>query len=212
MSQILGGTYIKQHAQDGSLATAGISAGAGAGLAPALASLGRELLFQVGVRLAIRAYWLFPLGYNIASGVNGGPPLPGKAIVNAIGGTEVIPRGTNLALGFSNTLDQFARARNAVSIFTAWDRQYLNIPFLADPEVLIPKLATIARTFIGNGGRIQFNLTGLNPRYVPSVTGDELRTILAPGNGDLLRATDFFENGKELLDEAREAALQAWRQ
>jgi RHS repeat-associated protein len=170
-----------------------------------------DLALKAGVWLVVRAYWLFPLGYGIASSVNGGPSLAeiGAAgiIAGNLGGKVPIPRGTNLAFGFAKTLDEFSRSQNAVSVITAWDRKYIQIG-VGNFRELQGLFHAIAKTFVDNGGRLKFNLTGIEPG-ISGATTWELQAIL--GSGTLRAATDFFRDGAQLAGAELEAALKSWR-
>ncbi|RKG52236.1 hypothetical protein D7X30_34160 [Corallococcus sp. AB011P] len=150
-----------------------------------------------------------------------GPPKPSRQkaasapvaaagrLAKELGGTTPIPKGTNLALGLSETLDKFSASQGAVSVFGAWDKGFLRIPFLAQREVFMSKFATIVDTFIENGGRIKFDLTGLDPAIKGGVTEWELLQILGTKRWEA--ATDFFRQGERLTGAALEEALKPWR-
>ncbi len=97
-------------------------------------------------------------------------------------------KGTNLALGLSDSLEKFSASQGAASVFGAWDKGFLQIPFLATRTVFESKFAAIMDTFIQNGGRIKFDLTGLK-QGIEGVTTWELRQILGAKRWEA--ATDF---------------------
>jgi hypothetical protein len=68
----------------------------------------------------------------------------------------------------------------------------------------------ITGTFIANGGRLKFNLTGIKTG-IEGATTWELRAILKKSSG-LEAKTDFFLNGRQLTGAELEAALKPWRQ
>jgi RHS repeat-associated protein len=128
-------------------------------------------------------------------------------LAKELGGTTPIPKGTNLSFGFSKFLDKFSASQNAVSVFDAFDKKFLQVR-LGDPEVLMGEFGRIVDTFIQNGGRIKFNLTGLE-EGIKGVTTWELSQIL--GNKRWEAATDFFRNGQRLIGDALKEALKPWR-
>jgi len=131
-------------------------------------------------------------------------------LAKELGGTTPIPEGTNLAFGFSTSLEKFAESQGAVSGFGAHRNGFLGIP-IADSRVLRQFFDAVANTFIKNGGRIAFDLTGLVRDYMEfSVTGWELTRILKTKAFEA--ATDFFRNGERLTGAALEEALKPWRQ
>lgn len=85
-----------------------------------------------------------------------------------------------------------------------------NRVFVRDQLVVwaTPGRRRAVNTFIENGGRIKFDLIGLE-QGVEGATTWELRQIL--GSKRWEKATDFFGNGQELTGAAREEALRPWR-
>ena len=131
----------------------------------------------------------------------------GGIVADYLGGKIKIPKGTNLAFGFSGDLEEFAKSQSAVSVFSAWDKKYIGVP-IGDPRELMQVFDSLTDTFINNGGRLKFNLTGIK-EGVEGVTTAELRKVLkSPRFEDV---TDFFENGKRLTGKALQRRLQPWR-
>jgi hypothetical protein len=128
-------------------------------------------------------------------------------LANKLGGTTPIPHGTNLAFGFSPSLEKFAESQNAVSVFKAWEKSFLRINVGIFKE-LQQTFGAIVDTFIKNGGRIKFDLTGLQ-QGIEGATTWELRKIL--GSKLWEAGTDFFRNGKQLTGDALKEALKPWR-
>jgi RHS repeat-associated protein len=122
-------------------------------------------------------------------------------------GKVKIPRTTNLALGRSEALEKFAESHGAVSIFGAYDRKYFVAA--ADPEVFKGQFAGIVNLFTNTGGRIKFNLSGMDARLKDTVTSWELQQILK--SDTLMSKTDFFENGKKLTGKKLSERLEQWR-
>lgn len=60
--------------------------------------------------------------------------VKGTLAKNLAGVTE-IPEGTDLALGLSQSLDEFADARDAVTVFTAWARATINYALATSPSL-----------------------------------------------------------------------------
>lgn len=124
-----------------------------------------------------------------------------------LAGRTPIPKGTSLALGLSKQLETFAESKGAVSVFGAWDKGYHGLP-IADDTVLKGNFADIVGAFTENGGRVKFDLTGLETG-IEGVTTWELRQVL--GNSKWEAATDFFRDGERLSGEALEQAVKPWR-
>lgn len=129
-------------------------------------------------------------------------------LAETLGGIEVIPRGTKLALGLSERgmLEAFAEARGAVSVNTAYDLGYVRTR-LNDPSTFKAVFKEIAETFVKNKGSLEFNLTGLKPG-IKGFTTDELEVIL--GSKSLTRATKFYRDGVQLTGRALKEALTPW--
>jgi RHS repeat-associated protein len=128
-------------------------------------------------------------------------------LAQELGGTTPIPKGINLAFGFSRALEKFASSQGAVSVFGAFEKGYLRIAVGMRRE-LEHTFHAIVDTFVKNGGRIKFDLTGLEPGKEGATTW-ELRQILK--RKDWEAATDVLREGKQLAGAAREEALQPWR-
>ncbi len=130
-------------------------------------------------------------------------------LAKELGGTTPIPKGTNLALAFSTSLEKFAESQNAVSVFGAHKKGFLGVP-VGNTKELMATFDAIVNTFTQNGGRIKFDLTGLVRDYKDfSVTGWELGRILKTKAFEA--ATDFFRNGERLTGATLEEALKPWR-
>ncbi|MEW5885008.1 MAG: hypothetical protein AB1725_12420, partial [Armatimonadota bacterium] len=129
------------------------------------------------------------------------------ALVKELYGTTAIPSGTNLAFGFARHLDDFEKSQGAVSVFSAWELGYHQLP-VGQLSVLKGNFSNIVNAFVGNGGRIKFDLTGLKPG-IEGATSWELRQIL--GNPQWEVAADFFRNGEQVTGTALEEALKPWR-
>lgn len=126
--------------------------------------------------------------------------LVGGVIFKVLG-SEKIPKGTNLALGMdSQGLDAFARQTQAITAMTAYDRKYVVFGIAEDDFMGV--FDGIAAEFIANGGRLKFNLTGLDPNFAGAgrATARELGRIVR--NPAFESATDFFENGVQITDPA----------
>ncbi|HEY5814293.1 MAG TPA: RHS repeat-associated core domain-containing protein, partial [Terrimicrobiaceae bacterium] len=124
-----------------------------------------------------------------------------------LGGKIKMPKKTHLALGRNEALEKFAESQGAVSIFGAYEKQYFVAA--ADPSVFKGQFAGIADLFTKNGGRIKFNLTGMDAKLKDTVTSWELQQIL---KSDALKSkTDFFENGKKLTGKKLRERLDQWR-
>jgi len=128
-------------------------------------------------------------------------------LAKELGGTTPIPKGTNLAFGFSPSLENFAESQNAVSVFKAWEKSFLRINVGMFRE-LQQTFGAIVDTFLKNGGRIKFDLTGLQ-QGIEGATTWELRKIL--GSKLWEAGTDFFRDGKQLTGAALKEALKPWR-
>lgn len=127
-------------------------------------------------------------------------------LAKSLGGVTPIPQGTNLALGFSRSLDEFATSKNAVSIMTAWDKGFHKVP-MGNIYELKQFFGDITSTFVRNGGRIKFNLSGLRSGMEGATTW-ELRQVLKSAR--LKGVTDFYLDGKRLTGDALAKALGAW--
>jgi RHS repeat-associated protein len=145
-------------------------------------------------------------GAGAAPSTRASASAAGKVAKN-LRGTAPIPQGTDLAFGRSTYLEEFAASQGAVDVFTAWDRGFHRLP-VGDLAVLKGEFKNIVDTFIGNGGRIKFNLTGLE-QGIEGATTWELRQIL--GNKGWEAATDFFRNGERLTGTTLEEAVRPWR-
>ena len=144
-------------------------------------------------------------GGNTGGGSGGGSP---GVIAKNLGGKNPIPKGTSFALGMGKTLARFtASLKSAVNIGTAYDLNYVR-GWFADPEVFRGAFPELLNTFIENGGRIKFDLTGLSPLQ-EGMTTWELRGILK--SETWTTATDFFLDGRPLTGSKLEAALKPWR-
>jgi RHS repeat-associated protein len=135
-----------------------------------------------------------------------GPRASSGVLVKKFGGKVPVPKGTHFALGRSETLEEFAESKGAVSIFGAYDRKYFSAA--ADPDIFKNQFGELVDTFIQNGGRIKFNVTGM-VGGVESVTSWELQQILR--SGTWRAKTDFFENGRQLTGRRLERRLAPWR-
>jgi hypothetical protein len=138
----------------------------------------------------------------------------GGILADYLEGKRRIPTGTNLALGLTyeltgpgSPLEKFAASENAVTAFGAYDNNYIGN--ILAPYVFKGKFAEVAETFISNGGRLKFDLTGIL-RNTEGMTTFELRTILQSDR--LEKATDFFLNGDRLTGAALQSTLAHWRQ
>ncbi|MCE9671793.1 hypothetical protein LY474_28695 [Myxococcus stipitatus] len=98
-------------------------------------------------------------------------------------------------------------SQSSVSVFAAWDKGFLRIPLGAERVVFESKFAAIVDTFIENGGRTKFELTGLQ-HGIEGVTTWELREILGTKLGSGHR---LFRNGERLTGDALEEAVKPWR-
>jgi RHS repeat-associated protein len=58
----------------------------------------------------------------------GGPAVTPGILAKDLGGQVPIPPKTNLALGFTATLEAFAKIQKAVSVRGAWDNKYIQVP------------------------------------------------------------------------------------
>jgi hypothetical protein len=137
------------------------------------------------------------------------PPAHAGVLVKKLGGKVPVPRGTHFALGRNEALEEFAKSKGAVSIFGAYDLKYFNAA--ADPAIFKNQFGELVDTFIKNGGRIKFNLTGMvgGSRHMKTVTSWELQQIL--GSNTWRAATDFFDEGVDLTGQALERRLAPWR-
>ncbi|HEY4243183.1 MAG TPA: SpvB/TcaC N-terminal domain-containing protein [Kofleriaceae bacterium] len=144
---------------------------------------------------------------------SGSSKSPGT-IASKFGGKKAIPRGTNLALGlFDNgSLQSFtASLENAEDVTSAYDKQYFQAN-LNSTAWIKGVLTDLGELIIGNGGRLKFNLDGMQGELsgLDQPTNVELRTILA--DPYLEAHTDFYE-GSQLLpkNSALDARLAPWR-
>lgn len=142
----------------------------------------------------------------------GGKGSPGIVAKN-LGGTNPIPVGTNLALGLSKFLEQFtgrlrAGGDAAVDAGDAYDAGYFNNLRLSDVSTIGANISKLARAFIENGGRLKFNLEGLESGKAGITTG-ELRAILK--DPYLESHTDFFVDEGPLRGPDLASMLKPWR-
>jgi RHS repeat-associated protein len=148
-------------------------------------------------------------GISVAAKVLGG------VLADYLGGKNKIPTGTNLALGLTDQdMDKFAESQKAITVWNAYDSQYIGGKIGTENQ-LMAVFNEITTTFVDNGGRIKFNLTGLDPNYsgpnAGRATVRELGRILTDPTGKFFPATDFFLNGQPLQNEALKKALEPWR-
>lgn len=129
-----------------------------------------------------------------------------STISNELFGTTPIPNNTNIALGLGSKLENFANTKDAISLWTAWDKGYHRIA-IQDVGVFRGHFGNFINAFTKGGGRVKFNLTGLNAG-IEGVTTWELRQILR--NNKWRASTDFFRDGERLTDAALEEALGPW--
>lgn len=120
-----------------------------------------------------------------------------------------VPKGTHLALGRREVLEEFASRRGAVSVFGAYDRKYFQAA--ADSDTFMKQFPGLMDMFIQNGGRIKFNVTGMVGGFIKTseVSDRELREVLK--NPAWRRKTDFYDQGKKLTGQALKERLAPWR-
>lgn len=126
-----------------------------------------------------------------------------------LGGTEPIPPRTNLALGLSKTVNAFAssiKGDGAVSVWQAWNKSFLGF-MVGNVKEFMGLFHEVANTFIANGGRLKFDLTGVLTSE-EGVTTWELRQILK--SPELRAKTDFFRDGHQLTGPQLKAGLKPW--
>jgi RHS repeat-associated protein len=140
--------------------------------------------------------------------VGGGGPGYAGLIAKELGGAKPIPVGTNLALSLPETLEAFAKAQDsAVSVFGAWDREYLGAA-IGNVKEFKGLFHRISATFIANGGRLKFNLTGIKAGLEGTTTWELQQILKSP---ELEKSADFFLNGVQLTGAKLEEALKPWR-
>jgi RHS repeat-associated protein len=160
-------------------------------------NVGKGALFDTAVDLGSKALKKVAKGTKVSTS---------GAFLKDLGGTTPIPRGTHFALGRHEILEEFASKQGAVSIRGAYDRRFFQAA--ADPQIFTHQFGGLVDTFMQNGGRIKFNLSGM-VGGLDTVTSWELSEILK--NPAWRRMTDFYDQGKKLTGPALTRRLAPWR-
>lgn len=152
-------------------------------------------------------------GSGSGKGSGRGPKGSPGSMAKSLGGEKPIPVGMNLSFGLTKFLERFTKAFDkagdaTVDAFEAYDAKYYKSLRFNDPSIIGDSVGQLGRAFIENGGRIKFNLEGLEPGQTGITTG-ELQAIL---KDPLLESnTDFYVGGKLLTGAELASKLKPWR-